>query len=350
MEYDPFCSSSYLAFRYVVEQARAWKPGLVPEFPHIVQSESTTVNNAKEILSFLRENLARFSKENTGLLLSGGIDSAILAALLPRGTRFYTIRFSAEGAIDETLAAQSFAQACGSSVQVVDVGWDDYLKYCDLLIKRKKSPLHAIEPGLYVAGLAAKNDGLDTLIVGNGADSTFGGMDKLLSKDWTLEEFINRYTFVDPMLVLKNAVSMRGVFKRYVSPGDSIDVQRFLKVSHGIGIIQTFENAINASGSDVVAPYEDLLLGTPLDIQRIRNGEPKYLLREVFNELYPGVDVPPKAPFPRPMEDWMADWTGPTRREFLDELDIKQFSGEQKWLIYCLERFMEIFDSDHSNC
>ena len=46
----------------------------------------------------------------------------------------------------------------------------------------------------------------------------------------------------------------------------------------------------------------------------------------------------------RPMDVWMKEWKGPERLEFLDNLDIGQFSGEQKWLLYCLERFLNLIE------
>jgi hypothetical protein len=41
------------------------------------------------------------------------------------------------------------------------------------------------------------------------------------------------------------------------------------------------------------------------------------------------------------MDNWLAFWKGPKRKEFRNDIDISSFSGEQKWLIYCLEIFLE---------
>ena len=82
----------------------------------------------------------------------------------------------------------------------------------------------------------------------------------------------------------------------------------------------------------------------PLDLERVRRGEPKYLLREVFTQLYPGLSVADKVAFARPMDGWMNAWTGPHREEFKPDLDLRRFSGEQKWLLYCLERFLDLME------
>ena len=45
---------------------------------------------------------------------------------------------------------------------------------------------------------------------------------------------------------------------------------------------------------------------------------------------------------PRPVDSYFAGWKGPVRPEFRDDIDIQTFSGNQKWQLYCLERFLDI--------
>src|ERR1700754_1068541 len=97
--------SAYLALRYVPWADRAWIPGrrdLTPHLPELRGAALTPVTSADDIGAALAAQLGRCDPATTGLLLSGGIDSAILAALLPRGVNTYTIRFVAEDAVDET--------------------------------------------------------------------------------------------------------------------------------------------------------------------------------------------------------------------------------------------------------
>ncbi len=338
-----FSFSSYLAFRYIVKKGIGWGEGVVPEFPEIEEGELFKVKTPEDVREALKAILAEELKADTGLLLSSGIDSAILAALLPKDTPSYTIRFIADNAVDESTAAKMYAERCGLDHTVIDVTWDDYLEYGDHLMKNKKSPLHAVEVGLFKSTLMAKENGVKNLILGNGADSTFGGLDKLLSKDWTFDEFVERYTFVKPKGVAKRPVSILDTYEEYRT-GDQIDVIRFLKIVHGFGVIQAFDNAIHCGGCEIIAPYERLLLDAPLDIARIRGGESKYILRNIFKDIYKELDVPEKIPFSRPMDRWLSDWTGPKRSEFVDDLDMTKFTGDQKWLLYCLERFLDIHE------
>jgi hypothetical protein len=338
-----FCISSCLAFRYVVTGGIGWRDGIVPEFPEVNPGQQIKVGTANDVLASLKKIVERDLTDDTGILLSGGMDSAVLASLLPSGTHAYTIRFIAPGAIDESGQAAAYAKRCGLAHTILDIAWDDYEADIDTLMRNKKAPLHPVEVGLLEAARRARADGVNRLVLGNGADSTFGGLDKLLSRDWTFEEFMTRYTFVDPAPVVRRPVSMREAYEPY-RKGDGIDVIGFLKVVHGLGVVQAFENAIRAGDCSIMAPYEELVLDAPLDIARIRGGQSKYIIREVFDRLYPGIAQPDKIAFARPMDAWLADWSGPHRPEFREDINITAYTGDQKWIIYCLERFLDLYD------
>jgi len=174
-------------------------------------------------------------------------------------------------------------------------------------------------------------------------------MDKLLSRDWTLEEFTRRYTFVPPEQVLRQPISLSAYYAAYDRGDRPYDVQGFLKTVHGVGIIQSFENAIHMAGCQVRAPFEGMYLDAPLDLQRIRSGESKYLLRELFTSRFPGFGVAEKIPFARPMDQWLRGWGGPARPEFKTEVKWGGFTGDQKWLLYNLEAFLELFDDERTS-
>lgn len=345
MKFNKFCISSFLTFRYVVEKNKGWTDKIIPTFSQSSNTDKLKVKTTEDILNILTKIMKGYSKEDTGILLSSGIDSAILGKLLPKKTKAYTVRFVAKEAVNELDGARQIAEHNRLDHTVIDITWEDYLKHCDFLMKNKKSPLHPVEVPLYVASLQAKKDGITNLVTGDCADVTFGGFDKLLSKTWIFNEFIERYTFVNPQLVVNNPVSMVYKFKEY-KIDDGIDLMKFLKIVHGNGLIQSFTSSINLAGCEIVAPYENLLLDVKLDFDRIRKGESKYLLKEVFRKLYPNIQVPPKIAFARPMGEWMKFYKGPSREEFIPNLDMKKFTGEQKWLIYCLERFMNLMENE----
>lgn len=344
MQFSPEALSSFLTFRYLVTPEMRWCSALdAPDWPDLSQESQVPVRTATEILEFFEEEMAGVT-ETTGILLSGGIDSAILASYLPAGAKAYTIRFVAPGAIDETRAARQYAERLELDWNVVEVEWSDYLADAVPLMLQKRSPSHAIEVALLKAARVAAADGVETLLVGNGADSTFGGMDKLISRDWTFDEFVDRYTFVDPSRAQAEPVSMESVWRAWEREG-GFDVLGFLKQVHGIGIEQSFEAGLHTGGEAIWAPYEKLRLDAPLDIERIRRGDTKYLLRDVFTRRLPGLEIPEKIPFARPMNVWMKDWAGPARGEFRSDLDMADFTGEQRWLLWCAEAFMDAVEA-----
>ena len=82
----------------------------------------------------------------------------------------------------------------------------------------------------------------------------------------------------------------------------------------------------------------------PLDLYRIRTGDSKYLIRDLFRLKYPEMEVPTKLPMPRPVDEYFKTWEGPTRPEFKSDLDMSRFNGNQKWLLFCLEQFLNLMD------
>ena len=81
-----------------------------------------------------------------------------------------------------------------------------------------------------------------------------------------------------------------------------------------------------------------------LDLYRVRHGEPKYLVRNLYAMKYPEVEVPNKIPMPRPVDMVFADWTGPTRPEFRDDIPMNTLTGNQKWQLWCAEQFLDSLD------
>ena len=65
------------------------------------------INNSFELESYLSKRIGKVSKDKTALALSGGIDSAILAKFMPRGSVAYTFKCVVPGVkvTDEVPAA-----------------------------------------------------------------------------------------------------------------------------------------------------------------------------------------------------------------------------------------------------
>ncbi len=210
-------------------------------------------------------------------------------------------------------------------------------------MKHKGAPIHSIEVQIYKAALQAKADGYERLIFGETADTNYGGMSGLLSKDWTLGEFIDRYSYVKPYQVLKDYRMPLEPYIKYTNDGyvDAHEFQRNVFLVESVG---SYVNACQCAEITMLSPYVNTYMAVPLDYKRIRAGENKYLVREVFHKLYKNWDIPQKLPMPRATNEWFKKWTGPTRPEFWSHCT-DNLTGDQKWYVWCLEKFFNMMES-----
>lgn len=336
--------SSYLAFRYVVYPNVGFSNTVIPAPLNSFKHKTEKVFGADDIERIIKDILGKCDWNKTGILLSGGMDSAILASYAPAGTKAYTIKFIAENAVDETIMAKKYAKQCNLDLKIVEVTFEDYLNYSPDLMRHRRCPLHQIECAVYKAALQSKYDGINFLIMGNGADYQFGGLNKLLSRDWSFDELVIRYSIVMPQTALKQYHSISDAYEPFRIGTSEIDLLRFLKDVHGICSVPSFANPLDLASVRPIEPYEHMEMGLPLDIERIRKGDSKYFIRELFSRRYEEIEQPDKIPFSRPMNDWLKGYNSPKREEFILNCT-ENMTGDQKWLVYCLEWFLNLIDS-----
>lgn len=340
-----FSMSSFLALRYIekpdvdfTEKLRYRHPKLPADQDRII------VHNERDISEAIEQQFTEIREySKIGILLSGGMDSAILASYLP-GCDAYTFRFLGGSYQNEELQrAEAFAKYNSLKLHYVDIDWNTVTDNLKPIMMSKGGPVHSIEPQICKGAKQAMEDGVDLMVIGDGSDYVFGGMDQLLSQNWTFDAFMKRYIYVDPFEVLNEPVSIQYLFERY-RQGDHIDFVRFMDIVATAESYGSYSNAFLVAGLDYFDPYEKLKMSDPLDLRRIRNGESKYLIRELFKMGYPEIPVPDKHPMPRPVDIYFSEWTGPTRPEFKNNIEISHFDGNQKWLIWCLEQFLNMID------
>lgn len=341
-----YCMSSFLSFRYVEDDDKQFCEGLRHQvYKQPPLDRKVLVSDAYDIDIALRNVFRRISNEKLGMLLSGGMDSSILASYMPEGADAYTFRFlGGKYQSDELERAEYYAKYYHLQLHYVDIDWNTVELYVDKVMEHKGAPVHSIEPQLYAAALQAKNDGVTMLVIGDAADYVFGGMDGLLSINWSYDQYVKRSVYLDPAEVLKEPFDMNYLFERYRIGKSSIDYLRFYDEVVTDESYASYENAFETAEIDFIDPYELLKMAKPLDLGRIRNGDTKYLIRDLFRMKYPETAVPLKQPMPRPVDEYFANWDGPKRKEFRDDIDIRKYSGNQKWLLYCLERFLNNFE------
>ncbi len=334
-----------MAFRYI------WKDGMdfCEGFQHknyapVSDEERIAVHTSADIDAAIQKQFDELYRkyDHIGILLSGGMDSANLASYLRPGSHAYTFN-SVSGEFDADVErARKYCAKFQLQHHLIDITMDDYELYAPIVMHYKFAPVHSIEPQIYKAAIMAKQDGVQLMIVGESADLIFGGMDKLISPEWTFDGFVKRYTFLDPALVLTHPVSQSELFERYRTGETTIDYMRFMDEVFAIESSSSYLNAFGAAWLPYYDPYARLVMADPLDMDRVRNGEPKYLVRGLYAMKYPELEIPFKIPMPRPVDVVLKDWTGPKRMEFRRDIPMDQLTGNQKWQLWCAEQFLNL--------
>ncbi len=340
-----YCCSAFLAFRFVPYAGVEFAPGLRHVEASLPAAEDCVrVATSADLDAAVGAVFDGLKGQRLALLLSGGMDSASLAAYM-KGCDAYTFRFlGGEYQREELHRAERFAALNKMRLHYVDIDWGVVQENLPSVMRHRGAPVHSIEPQICAAARQAKADGVERMMIGDGADYVFGGMDQLLSRDWGYEEFIRRYIYVEPSGVLRNPADVSSLFEPY-RRGDKIDFMSFMAGPNTIESYSSYKNAFETASMPYSDPYERLTPAEPLDLDRIRSGESKYLVRELFRLKY-GEEPPRKVAMPRPVDDYFRGWQGPQRPEFRRDIDLKRYDGNQRWLMYALERFLNMIDDE----
>ena len=339
-----YCMSHYLAFRYVAREDKNFFPHLQH---HVFKPtwQPDLITDVEHLDCYIADKMKNLDPKTTGVMLSGGIDSAIVASYLPKGAKAFTLKcIASESSINETIQAQKYAKTYGLEHVIVEVHWDEILRRMPDICRFDGVPFHSIEVLIDILLDKAKKLGVTTMCLGESFDLVFGGMDRLLSKDWDFDDFVDFYTFLDPKLVLKEWVDTREVFEPYRIAKDKIDFLRFIDEVFAEESSTSYWHIFQKHNMNYLDPSQKAKMATPLDLQRVRAGDSKYMLRALFRKRYPDIPVPNKIPMPREVAFWLKDWEGPRRKEFIPDSHLA-LSGDQKWQLFCLETFLNLFDS-----
>ena len=182
-----YCSSSYLMFRTMADSSKCFSE----EYPlnlykHRNREKLYPVYSGNDLIKYFQKRFSDICNHSkVALALSGGIDSAVLAHFMPKGSIVYTFKCVVPGVkvTDETLSAARYAEMNGLDHRIIEVYWDDFEKFAPVLMKHKGAPIHSIEVQIYKAAMQALSDGMNTIIFGESADLNYGGLSDLMSRD-----------------------------------------------------------------------------------------------------------------------------------------------------------------------
>lgn len=225
-----------------------------------------------------------------GLLLSGGLDSSVIAALAARSGPLATISMGfADSAIDERPQARAVAEFIGSRHTEVSITPQQVMAevtsgagvFDDLFA----------DWGTITTRLMyrrCREQGIKVVLVGEGADELFGGYNIFRTPDrlglWQQFRLYQRYAG-------RRHGRLFGAFRAVIGPyleavgGDAFDTVRLFESRHQLPnqYVMKVDKASMAESIEARAPYLDrrvaeLAYRTPRD-WLLRNGENKYLLR-----------------------------------------------------------------------
>ncbi len=313
------------------------------------------INDVDEAKAFLADRLGNL--KNSAILLSGGMDSAILLPFMPKDTIAYTIYHEQLGDDNEISIARKYCEKFGIKHKVISVDPKDYFSCMDALMTQKKMPLSPAEPIFYLASKVGVSDGFTQVVTGAGADARLGGFNKDRQK-YTVKSYQKRLakTYVKPSKALNHFANIDSVLIDYVKAAHTkqskiknllaklipsnnktknIDTKRFLSdISYERF---AYDNAIGLAGAEHISPLKEI----QYNIDEDRNKkQPKYFIQDIYKDIY-GYLPPKKKGLQKP-SFLLKEYSPENFDLFKQDLDINKLTYDKKFLIYCLERFEKL--------
>jgi asparagine synthase (glutamine-hydrolysing) len=179
----------------------------------------------KDFLAALREGVRKAAQDGTvGTFLSGGTDSSTIAGILGEVTgksaRTYSIGFEAQG-YDEMRYARIAARHFGTKHHEYYVTPDDVVSAIPRIAEVHDQPFgNASAVPTYYCAKLAKDDGVDTLLGGDGGDELFGGNERY-AKQYLYSLYSDlpyalRKSLIEPVVGLLPSVSIVGKAQSYI--------------------------------------------------------------------------------------------------------------------------------------
>jgi asparagine synthase (glutamine-hydrolysing) len=210
------------------------------EYPFTVASQQeapvSSRAEAVEQYGFLLDQAIRrqlMSDVKIGVLLSGGIDSALVASIAQKHAHYrmkaFTVGFSGNENTDEIADARETARVVGMEHETVRMGFPEFLDALPRITGIVEEPLatDSVVPMFYLSSLASSS--VKVVLSGQGADEAMGGYQRYQLE--VLKHFVP--AFAIPYL-RKGAQLLRvrddAIVRALSSLGESGDVRRFESV------------------------------------------------------------------------------------------------------------------------
>jgi len=258
---DVACLSELLRLRYLpapdtlFKNIRKVRPGHIVEvdlgegdvrlreYPFVAElpgeNETITAGEALERYGFLLEQAIRrqlLSDVEVGVLLSGGIDSAVVARFAqkqaPYRVKAFTVGFSESDQADEIAEARQTAEIIGLDYHDVRIGFPQFLEVLPRIVSTVEEPLAStsVVPMFYLSELVSQH--VKVVLSGQGADEAMGGYRRYRM------EVLRRFVPPTGASWLRTAATSAGLRRDALLRGldamaEPDDVRRF-EAAHGV--------------------------------------------------------------------------------------------------------------------
>lgn len=298
------------------------------------------VYSIDEMLDYIRARVSGIARDGgkIGCLLSGGMDSAVIAGFLPSGSIAYTFDYPEVSRCSEWLEARDFIKP-GVMHKKVTISKADFFNAASELTQLLKEPVVPHAPAIFLAAVQASQDGCTHLLNGVGADGRFGGFPELYKASRKNEFLVAlKKKFVDPETVMRDPVDVTTLVEDYVT-ADIVDVQRYLVEvgTEGTAVADTIRCAnitpgnlfgeIQYGGSFI----EEGLLG-------------KKFIKRAFSIVWPSMAPRKKKALAVPYSKWLKSWqpTHPSIRS--DSLSSEGLRSKNRMQIFAVDLYLRKFE------
>ena len=133
-----YCMSSYMAFRYIEDANKNfYEGGHHKNITPVPDDQRILVHTVEDIDREIAKQMEQFKDKKKGIMLSGGMDSAIVASYMC-GADAYTFRFlGGEFQREELARAEYYAKYYGLNLHYVDINWDTVIAHLEPVMKAK---------------------------------------------------------------------------------------------------------------------------------------------------------------------------------------------------------------------
>lgn len=225
--------------------------------------------------------------ENVGLL-SGGLDSALIARLSEGTKTFYSVGLPQNNEFD---GASDTAQAIGKSLKSVVVEPEELEETWRYLTRKRGEPLSLPNEGLIYKVCTAMKPEQKVVLTGEGADEILFGYDKIFrwaneGKDFSYFSFLSRYGYSDNL----EAPRLENYFHELSEGKKPIEfIEDFFYQVHLPGLLRRMDFASMAASKEARVPFVtksliSYLYRKPSDV-KISTFESKLPIRRLANSL-----------------------------------------------------------------